>query len=382
MVFPPIVQHPSFNTYRPPSIVHRSTFTASLSACLLLLSLQPALCKQATSINLMQHTGKFVISLDFELMWGVRDLVTINSYGDHLRGVHTAIPRMLQSFDKYKVQATFATVGFLFFSTKEQMLLHLPAKKPGYTNKDLSPYNGHFSQVGQSLETDLYHFGSHLVRQIKDTPGQEIATHTFSHYYCLEDGQTVDDFRDDLAAAIAVAQQSGISIKSIVFPRNQYNAHYLQVCKENGITSIRGNEASWLYEPRPFNKETMLRRALRLVDAYINITGHHCYTNEFMGASRPFNIPASRFLRQYKPKLKMLEGLRLRRIKKSMTHAAKNGLTYHLWWHPHNFGINQNKNIIFLEKILQHYQQLNQQYNFTSSTMAALATQLEEEYGG
>jgi peptidoglycan/xylan/chitin deacetylase (PgdA/CDA1 family) len=329
----------------------------------------------------MQQTGKFVISLDFELMWGVRDLVTIDSYGDHLRGVHTAIPRMLQAFTKYHIQATFATVGFLFFDSKQELLQHLPAAKPGYTNKDLSPYNGHFSQLGESLETDLYHFGSHLVKQIKDTPGQEVATHTFSHYYCLEAGQTVDDFRDDLKAAIAIAQKQGISIKSIVFPRNQYNAAYLQVCMEQGITNVRGNEQSWLYEPRPFEKETLLRRALRLTDAYINITGHHCYTNEFMKASRPFNIPASRFLRQYKPGLKILEGLRLRRIKKSMTHAAQNGLTYHLWWHPHNFGIHQAENISFLEKVLQHYQLLNQQYNFTSCTMAALANQLEEEYG-
>jgi hypothetical protein len=185
----------------------------------------------------------------------------------------------------------------------------------------------------------------------------------------------------DLKAAIAIAEKWGISIKSIVFPRNQYNAAYLQVCTELGITSIRGNEQSWLYEPRPFEKETLLRRALRLTDAYFNITGHHCYTNDFMKASRPFNIPASRFLRQYKPRLKMLEGLRLRRIKNSMTHAAKNGLTYHLWWHPHNFGINQQENIIFLEKVLQHYQLLHRQYGFANCTMAALANQLEEEYG-
>jgi hypothetical protein len=56
-----------------------------------------------------------------------------------------------------------------------------------------------------------------------------------------------------------------------------------------------------------------------------------------------------------------------------MTHAAKNNLTYHLWWHPHNFGINQDKNFVFLEKILKHYQKLNTQYNFQSVTMSKLA---------
>jgi hypothetical protein len=31
-------------------------------------------------------TGKFVISLDFELMWGVRDTQTIEKYGDAIIG--------------------------------------------------------------------------------------------------------------------------------------------------------------------------------------------------------------------------------------------------------------------------------------------------------
>jgi hypothetical protein len=62
-------------------------------------------------------------------------------------------------------------------------------------------------------------------------------------------------------------------------------------------------------------------------------------------------------------KLKILDGLRLYRIKSGMTHAAKNNLTYHLWWHPHNFSINQDENFSF-RKILTHYEILNTKYNF------------------
>ena len=63
----------------------------------------------------------------------------------------------------------------------------------------------------------------------------------------------------------------------------------------------------------------------------------------------------------------------------SMTHAAKNGLTYHLWWHPHNFGINLTENLAFLEKILQHYQKLAVKYSFNSVSMTGLAEQLKFE---
>ena len=60
-----------------------------------------------------------------------------------------------------------------------------------------------------------------------------------------------------------------------------------------------------------------------------------------------------------------------------MTYAAKNNCTYHLWWHPHNFGINQDENFSFLEKILMHYKQLNKEYQFQSYTMSELAKSLK-----
>jgi len=41
----------------------------------------------------MNH-GNFVVSLDFELMWGVRDIVTIRQYGKNIAGVHTVIPKV------------------------------------------------------------------------------------------------------------------------------------------------------------------------------------------------------------------------------------------------------------------------------------------------
>lgn len=325
--------------------------------------------------------GKFVVSLDFELLWGVRDVVTIETYGEHLKGVHTAIPRMLSTFRKHNIKATFATVGFLFFSTKEELLENLPAKRPGYLNPALSPYTNEFELVGESNKTDLFHFAPQLIDIIKTYPEQEIASHTFSHYYCLEAGQTVDEFREDIRAAVAVAKKKDIVIKSIVFPRNQFNNDYLDICKEFGITSVRGNEGSWLYESRTAQGETSLRRGLRLVDAYINISGQHCYDEKFMVNTYPYNIPSSRFLRPYEKRLGWLEWLRLRRIKKGMTYAAKNNRTFHLWWHPHNFGINQDQNFNFLEKILTHYKYLNRTYQFTNYTMAELAEHLAKKNG-
>jgi len=323
--------------------------------------------------------GKFVVSLDFELMWGVRDKKTKLNYGNNILGVHKILPKLLEVFKKYEIKATFSSVGFLFFENQHELLQHIPKLIPVYSDSNISPYTGHFDVLENDCKTDLYHFAPNLIKEIQKYPEQEIGTHTFSHYYCLEPGQTIETFKEDIVSAIAVAKMYDISISSLVFPRNQYNAEYLKVCLELGIICYRGNEKSWLYEAKNGKNESLLRRAFRLFDAYINISGHNCYSDQFLISKMPIDIPSSRFLRPFSKKVKFLDGLRLYRIKSGMTYAAKNGLTYHLWWHPHNFGINQNENFIFLEKILTHFQFLSNKYIFQSYTMSNLANLIKYE---
>lgn len=321
--------------------------------------------------------GHFVMSLDFELMWGVRDVASISDYGDNIRGVHSVLPKVLATLKRFGVSATFATVGFLLFQNKSDLLRNLPEKRPQYSNPNLSPYNGYLDSVGHSMETDPYHFGFDIVQQIIASPNQELASHTFSHYYCLEDGQTVTEFEADLVAATRAAQSLGLLLKSMVFPRNQYNPAYLDVCLQNGITSFRGNENAWIYKPRLTGGESRYCRAVRLMDAYLNISGHHCHSRAEMKDSFPFNIASSRLLRPYNPKLRMLENFKIKRIKDSMTFAAIHGLTYHLWWHPHNFGIHQTENLRLLERVLSHYRELSEKYGFRTDTMSSLSQELE-----
>lgn len=322
------------------------------------------------------NNGKFIISLDFELYWGVRDKETIDSYGANIRGVHQMLPKLLELFHIYHIKATFSTVGFLFFDNKDGLIKNLPNEKPTYKEQHLSPYNDNFKSVGENEKLDPYHFGTKLIRNIQNYPEQEIGTHTFSHYYCLEPGQTSLAFKADLVAAQNIANNYGLKLTSLIFPRNQFNNEYLQICKENGIICYRGNEKSWLYQARNIMQETLFRRAMRIIDAYINISGHNCYSDNEMRGDYLINIPSSRFLRPYSHRLRSLDILRLNRIKSGMTYAAENNLTYHLWWHPHNFGVNQTENFKFLSKILDHYIYLNSKFNFQSYTMSELAVMI------
>jgi peptidoglycan/xylan/chitin deacetylase (PgdA/CDA1 family) len=321
-------------------------------------------------------TGKFVISLDFELMWGVRDKRTIENYGKNILGVKQALPAMLSLFDKYGIKSVFSAVGFLFAKNKQELKGFIPPIVPLYTDMNLSPY-GDMDNIGNDEGDDPYHFGFSLLRQIKENGNHEIGTHTFCHYYCLEPGQTKETFKTDLLAAKKIAAAKGIDVRSIVFPRNQFNEAYLSICKEAGIDSYRGNPTSWLYSGRNKNDESLIRRAFRFADTYLNLTGHHCHSKEYILSSAIINIAGSRFLRPCRPKFSFLEKLRLRRIKRAMLYAAKNKKLFHLWWHPHNFGVNLNQNIYFLEKILNYYNQLQQQYQFSNVTMTGLTDELK-----
>ena len=321
------------------------------------------------------ENGKFVVSLDFEIYWGVRDAVKLEEYKSNLLAVHEVIPLTLQMFERYNIRGTFATVGFLFFENKQELISSLPDKKPSYSKPNLSPYEGHFNLVGENENTDPLHFGNSLINQILNA-GQEIGSHTFSHYYCLEKGQTKEDFREDLLSAKNIASKKGIELKSLVFPRDQYNKEYLDICRAMGFISFRGNERSKLFSSKTQGSFLFLRRPFRLLDSYFNLSGHNCYSSVEMKNKTLINIPSSRFLRPYNKKLNALENMRLKRIKDSMTYAAKNKLAFHLWWHPHNFGENISNNFSFLEKILLHYQNLNEQYHFKSMSMSDLANEL------
>ena len=322
------------------------------------------------------HPGALVISLDFEINWGVRDQQTLAQYGANLLGVRQAVPAMLALFAEYDLHVTWATVGLLFFDNKADMLANLPAVRPNYADPALSPYLA-MDSVGESEEQDPYHFGLSLINQIRATPGQEMASHTFCHYYCLERGQTVETFRHDMEAAVRVAARQGLTLKSLVFPRNQYNATYLATCEAAGITSYRGNEQSWIYKERSEEQQSLYKRGARLLDAYWNLSGEHTASWADMAASFPYNIPASRFLRPWSGRLKALEGLRLRRIMRGMEHAARQGEVYHLWWHPHNFGVNLAENMAVLRQLAEHYRTLQRRYGMLSLSMEEVAVRLD-----
>jgi peptidoglycan/xylan/chitin deacetylase (PgdA/CDA1 family) len=323
--------------------------------------------------------GVFVVSLDFELHWGLRDRVSVDGYRENLEGVRRAVPALLALFREYDVHATWATVGMLFCETRDELFAAAPERRPRYADRALSPYPTLADEAGASERDDPVHFAPSLIRAIAATPGQEIGTHTFSHYYCLEDGGDEPAFRDDLRAAEQVQARllGGGPPRSLVFPRNQFRAEYLRACADAGIRAFRGNLPSWLYEGRPEARESWLRRGARLVDAYVPLSGDNSTPLDWARASEPRNVRASRFLRPWSRRLRWLEPLRARRIVRDVERAAAGGRLYHLWWHPHNFGANLDENLQFLRGVLARVRALRASHGLRCLNMGELAAELD-----
>jgi len=62
-----------------------------------------------------------------------------------------------------------------------------------------------------------------------------------------------------------------------------------------------------------------------------------------------------------------------------MQHAAETGRIYHLWWHPHNFGIGLKENILFLSRVLEAFRVLAAEHGMRSLSMAEVANEATAE---
>ena len=301
-------------------------------------------------------TSEFVISLDFELNWGVHDLP--DSYKKTVLGARSAIPELLELFSRYEISATWATVGMLFCKNYKDFLKYKPKDLPKYNKSNLNPY---LIPLQNCTESGLY-YAFDLITLILNFPRQEIASHSYSHYYCTESGQTLNAFSADCDAAVKIAKDFfNIDLTSYVFPRNQVNLSYLDVLKKSGFTAYRcvSNDSEL--------SKSAHTRLRRLIDSYIPVLGSMHKKTEIDGCGMKIAY-SDRFLRP-SSKYKTLNKLKVTRVKKEMHNAAKNGNIYHLWWHPHNFGERLTQNLSDLEEILEYYRFLRREYGMKSVTI-------------
>ena len=312
--------------------------------------------------------GSLVISLDFELIWGVFDHVELQDKITYFNNTLKAIPEILSIFEKNSIHVTWASVGMLFNENWEQWFSNFPQELPTYENTALNPYE--YGKKHQKSGLDHYFFAPQIIKDIQSIKGQEIGTHTYSHYYCLEKGQNSYQFESDIQKAVEIAKIAGVELKSLVFPRNQFNQGYLDVCYKNNIQTVRTNPTAWYWDTNKPNSLTT--KIVRSSDAYLPL-GKKSYPESDIEAGLVVGQMASRFLRPQHT-LDLLNKARLLRIKNEIRNAAKLGEVYHLWWHPHNFGLDSAGALKALKSIIAEFAYCREKYGMQSQTMQEMGS--------
>ncbi len=262
-----------------------------------------------------------VLSLDFELRWGVLDRVgdDLSVYRSNLEGVPEAIRLTLDAFDDYDARATWALVGAVACHGWDEW----GDRCPEWPHYERSAMRWSDSFRGGPADEHLY-FAPSLVEEIA-ARGHEMGSHSFMHLYLQEPGVTRADLGRDCDAMNALfADRWGLSPSSFVFPRNQ-KAH-VDILEEAGIEAWRSNPSSWYWDTsRPTNPIT---RGLRAADAFLpwpNRRVSHTETSQRASHLVRFGLADSAW------------NLHLRRLLRDAA-GMDDGEALHLWWHPHNLG--------------------------------------------
>jgi hypothetical protein len=323
-------------------------------------------------------SGIFTISLDFELHWGVFDKKNRHQREACYRNTLSIVPRMLEMFSEHGVHVTWATVGSMFAENQKEWEELKPSIEPDYSLQQYSAYKW-VRQNGMEDEFKWAHFAPELVASIMNYPGQELATHTFSHYYCLEKQFENRAFDADLKAANRAAAKFDAQMVSLVFPRNQFNPEYLKTCIDNGIWVVRSNPSNWFWSPVQNKGSNITRKIARTLDAYIKVSSERTsypLSSIIIKDNEPLQLPASRFLRPWRDKYQFANGMRLRRLCSEMKDAALKNECFHLWWHPENFGDHPEQNLKGLKVLLDQFVKLKSKYGMESWNMGEYAENL------
>ena len=265
-----------------------------------------------------------VISLDLELSWGMFDL----SFDDHLlkmaRWTHdVGAPNLLNHLTRNGLSATWAVVGAMMRASLPDVS-GLPEVRYPHFSK---PWFTYVPKEGDEL-THPEWFGARLVDMIRRAkPQQEIGFHSFSHVPFGLAGMTRERAVAEYVHCVQTAKELGIATTSFVFPRN--SVAYLRELRDAGFTCFRDVD------------ELPVRFAIE------TLTGLGMICADFLGLSPCMiepslreglvSIPGSLLIRYAAGWRKYIpDASRLRRLRKGLERARRNGGVFHVWFHPEN----------------------------------------------
>lgn len=263
----------------------------------------------------------FVVSIDTEMAWGLTHRQDQHYRYDRERA---DIERLLRLFDEHAIPATWAIVGHLMLDHCEPVD---GVKHPEIVRPDFSWFKGDWfdDDPCTDSERDPMWYAPDVVELIRaaDTD-HEIASHGFSHIVAGDPGCSRETFDSELAQAVAVAADQGLTIRSLIHPRNQIG--HTDLLADHGIVAYRGRRPA---------ATTPSSRLQRLVEQTIDRT-----IGSERTAVRPiqegplWNMPSTTmFDVDARPRTWRLW---IRQVERRLAQAVARRSLFHVWFHPHN----------------------------------------------
>ena len=169
----------------------------------------------------------FIISLDVELLWGFvlspqsKRAKLLRADPQSGRGT---IKFLLNTFEKYKIPATWAIVGHLFLEHCQKEHNMLP--------------KWHDWDPGTNIHESPLYYGKDIIKEIMTSQVKhEIGYHSFSHVPFSKISREIAEVEID--TGISLAKELGLTLKSFVFIGNDIG--HIGVLKERGFEIYRGH---------------------------------------------------------------------------------------------------------------------------------------------
>jgi peptidoglycan/xylan/chitin deacetylase (PgdA/CDA1 family) len=322
------------------------------------------------------HRGTFTLSLDFELIWGSRDLVA--DPRALLAASRTTrdevFEPLLELFTQLGLTATWATVGHLFLEgvDKSSTPLHPSLLRPHHARVDGDWLDG--VPAGDE-ESHPEWYGRSLIEALV-AAGQEVGSHSFTHPIFGDPGCSREVADAELAHAVAAAAELGITLRSFVFPRNVPG--HVDLLAKHGFTCWRPPEAQG---PLTRRLPRQAQRAAHLARVALARPGPTVVP--YRDEHGLWCIPGSAVLLPVDGVRRAIPvRQRVVRATGGIDRAAARRELFHLYLHPINLAGAPGPLLAGMRAILEHAARLRDRGQLDMLSMGQLAERLESSHSG
>jgi peptidoglycan/xylan/chitin deacetylase (PgdA/CDA1 family) len=293
---------------------------------------------------------KIIISLDFEMMWGVHHIYQnkIEEVKKFFLKTPYIVSETLRMFKERDISATWAIVGALFMNDWHEY------EKNNYYyryDKKILNFNNNFKIKDPNGE--LF-FAPNTIKEIFKTRKQELASHSFNHIFFDMPGITKNNFITDTNVVLKIFREKlNFTPISYVFPKNEcVNIDYL---KSLGFKKIRERMFEHYYNYKIGSIANTIFRPLRLFDNLNFFKNGSLETKDNYFFLR-FDISNFLWNLQFEVLKKRIFSSDLR--------------PFHIWWHPRDLIFNVEKNLSRLAIFLDFLTNIINKNNFSSISMS------------